>query len=139
MVAMQVRQKNAVDRIVGDVQAFKRNQARGAKVDSKANAGGIDQDTGVEPSPGTKSVARPYKSDARRHDARFLCRDAACERSPALGSTGEHLALRLCAYPIGDEVSAPLLMPFASRDPIRQHAPWAETLSTLAHWCALLI
>ena len=54
MVAMQVRQKNAVDRIVGDVQAFKRNQARGAKVDSKANAGGIDQDTGVEPSPGTK-------------------------------------------------------------------------------------
>src|SRR5215510_2358461 len=69
MVAVQVRQQDGVDRIVGDTQACQGDEARGAKVDAEANSGCVDQDAGVETSPRAECITRPDESNARAHAA----------------------------------------------------------------------
>jgi hypothetical protein len=61
MIAMEMGEQNCVNRIVWDGEAFKSDETRGPEIDAEANAGGVNDDARVEPSPGPKRVTGAYE------------------------------------------------------------------------------
>lgn len=79
MVAVQVRQQNAVDAVGIDAESIDGNHRRRAAVDQKPSVRGSDHETGIEPPAGPERVAatekphfhRPALSSVRSHASVF--------------------------------------------------------------------
>ena len=89
MVAMQMRNHDAVDAIGIEAMRLERDQRRGSAIDKERAFRGLDEKTRVEPAPGAESIPRSYDRQAHAQaDALGRAETSACQRLRLVSSSG---------------------------------------------------